>query len=367
MNKVGGVEQRDAISEAFLAAAVEPERWLGALDLLATSTGSDHAQVIGLGRDYSFGFNWVSGMLPATHAVFDRAELVTPQTNYRVAAGITARPDTIVREDRYDAVKPFLIDDAYLDLCSDLRIPYGCQTNLRADDGGLIGFALLRSQRTGPTTPEAEALFASVRGAAAAATALQVALEHEGHRLVAGGFDAMGTACFVLDRTMTVRAITASAEALLRDGAVRLVDGRIGLPHTADDRRLAGIFSSVAEGRALAGTVAVGDAAGLMVLKLHRLPAREWSMGFAPFAILVVKKSAGSGAVDLGFLRDHYLLTATEAEIALLLRAGQTRDAICAKRGITRETLRSHLRSLFAKLGVNRETEAIHLLHAVLN
>lgn len=194
---------------------------MAALAQLADATGSDHAQLIGIGRDYSLGFNWVSGMTPAAHAMFDRDELVTPQTNFRVAAGVTARADAIVREDHYDAVKSQLVDDVYLDLCSDLRIPYGCQTNLRVDGGGLIGFALLRSQRTGPTTIETETLFTEVRDAAAAATSLQVALEREGHRLVAGGFDAMGTACFVLDRHMAVRAVTAAAEELLHQGVDR--------------------------------------------------------------------------------------------------------------------------------------------------
>lgn len=359
--------QRNTIAETFLAAAVEPERWLGALQLLAESTGSDHAQIIGIGRDYSIDFNWVSGMTPEEHAKSDRIELVAPTTNFRVAAGMTASPSAILREDRYEAVKPLLTDDAYLDLCSDLRIPHGCQTTLRSDDGGLIGFALLRSHLSGPTTVEAYETFADLRGAAVAATALQVALEREGHKLLAGGFDVMGTACFVFDRTMTVRAITAPAELLLGQGALRLSDGRLGAPDAVHDRRLGAAFSAVEAGRALAGTVAIPDGPGMMVCKLHRLPVREWSMGFAPFAIMVVKRSGGAGTVDLSLLRDTYGLTVSEAEIALLLRAGQARDSICIARGITRETLRSHLRSLFAKLGVSRETEAIHLLHALLN
>ena len=359
--------QPQAIEGAFLAAAVEPEQWLDALGHLAAATGSDHAQIIGIGRDFELGFNWVSDMDAAAHAAADRAELVTPSTNFRVAAGVTTPAGTIVWEDRYDAVKRHLVDDAYLDLCSDLRIPYGCQTNLLTGETGLIGLALLRSERAGPTTDEARALFSRVRGSASAAVALQVALEREGHRLVAGSFEAMGTACFVLDRTMAVRAVTLAAETLLHDGVLSLADGRVRLPHAAEDRRLAAAFAAVAGGQVLARNVAVADGAGVLMLKLHRLPAREWNMGFAPFAILVAKRSGGSSAADLEFLREAYGLTASEAEIALLLRAGRPRDSICAARGITRETLRSHLRALFAKLGVSRETEAIHLLHALLS
>lgn len=358
--------ERYAISEAFFAAAVEPERWLGALALLAEATGSDHAQLIGIGSDYTFGFNWVSGMARAAHARFDRDDLVTPQTNFRVAASVSAPPDAIIREDRYEAVKPRLINETYLDLCSDMDIPYGCQTNLRPDGGGLLGLALLRSRRAGPTTVEAAELFAAVRGAAAASAGLQVVLEQDGHRLVAGGFEAMGTACFVLDRSLTVRAITAAAEAMLHEGAVTLSGGRVGLPQASDERRLAAMLAEVADGRALAGNVVVRNDGGVVVLKAHRLPLREWNMGFAPFAIVVARRPGGANRADVSFLRSQCALTQAEAEIALLLRAGHARDAICVARGITRETLRSHLRALFAKLGVRRETEAVHLLHALL-
>jgi len=111
----------------------------------------------------------------------------------------------------------------------------------------------------------------------------------------------------------------------------------------------------------------VPDAAGMLMLKVHRLPERAWNMGFAPFAILTAKRPLAGSSGDLAFLRDAYGLTATEAEIAMLLRQGRTRSQIREVRGITQETLRSHLRALFAKLGVKRETEAIHLLHALLS
>ena len=364
------MHRRGEIAEGFLAAAVEPARWLGALERLASATGSDHAQIIGIGPDYSLDFNWVTGMSAADHAKFDRDEMVAPASNFRVAAGIGGRIGAVIGDERYDTFRDALVDDAYLDMCSDLRIPHGCQTNLRHDANGLLGFALLRSQRSGPAPAEARDLFAQVAHDAATAAALQVALEREGHRLVSGTFEAMGRACFVLDRRMQVCAFSPPAEALLREGVLKLADGRVALPDAVEDRRLAQATAAVAAGRTLAGQVAAADrpacgGTGTMVLRLYRLPAREWAMGFAPFAVMIVSRAAPALA-DVTLLRDTYRLTAAESEIALLLRAGRSRDAICESRGITRETLRSHLRALFAKLGVNRETEAIHLLHTLL-
>ncbi|MCD2315342.1 helix-turn-helix transcriptional regulator [Sphingomonas sp. IC-11] len=355
------------ITNQFLEAAVDPARWMDVLERLAHETGSDHAQIIGVGPSFSLEFNWVNDMDASAHAVADRAELMTPATNYRVAAGLTQSSRTISWEDRYEAIKPHLTDDAYLDMCNDLRIPFGCQTNLLVEADGLIGFALLRSDRNGPTDAETRALFASACAPAAAAVSLQAGLEREGYQLVAGAFEVMSVACFVLDRSMSVRAMSRAAEQLLSDGTLQLVDGRVTASSPGAQRRIGSATTAVMEGRAAAASVAAPDAAGMLMLKVHRLPSREWNMGFAPFAILIAKRPPGGSDADVAVLRDAYGLTVAEAEIAMLLRAGRTREAICAVRAITRETLRSHLRSLFSKLGVKKETEAIHLLHALLS
>ena len=355
------------IEDQFLEAAIEPMRWLNVLQRVASETRSDHAQIIGVGPGYSFGFNWVTDMDASAHAAADRAELMTPITNYRVATGVAQPMHSIAWEDSYDAVKPRLAGDAYLDLCSDLRIPFGCQTNLRVEHDGLVGFALLRSHQSGPTDAETRALFARYCPAAGAAVALQVALERDGYKMVAGAFEAMDTACFVLDRSMSVRAMSRAAEALLSDGSLRLSDGRVASPLPAVQRRLGAATATVMERRAADASVAAESASGMLMLKVHRLPEREWNMGFAPFAILVAKRGVQGSAADMSLLRETYGLTATEAEIALLLRQGRSRAEICTLRGVTHETMRSHLRSLFAKMGVKRETAAIHLLHTLLN
>jgi DNA-binding CsgD family transcriptional regulator len=365
------VRRHDGLAQAFLAAAVEPERWLGVLSDVASACRSDHAQIIGFGPDYDVAFNFVSGIDAETLRRFDAIDHGSPLINYRVAASVAAGPHAVLHEAHYAVARAGLAGDAYLDLVHDVDIPHGCQTNLRRDEHHLLGFALMRSERTGPTNAAVRADFAELRDYAVGAAALQVSLEREGHHLVAGSFDAMGTACFVLDAALRVRARTASAEALLRDGVVRLGDGRVALRTADDQRRLATAMNALSAGRSLAGHVVVpdevaGGIGGVMTLKLHRLPTREWSMGFAPAAILVVKRSRYPGPVDVGVLRDTYRLTAAESAIALALLAGHPRAEICAARGITTETLRTHLRTLFAKLGVNREADAIHLLHAVL-
>lgn len=365
------VAEPRGIANQFLEAAVEPARWLDVLQHVAAETRSQHAQIVGVGPDFGVGFNWVNGMDASAHAAADRTELMLPSTNYRVAAGVSTAPHDVVWENSYAALRPRLTSDAYLDLCSDLDIPNGCQSNLVAGADGLIGFSLLRSAREGPTDAATRAMFAAFSAAARVAASLQVALEQDGCKLVAGSFDAMDVACFVLDQRMRVRALSRAAEDLLTTGALRLVEGRVSSPAPQIERRLVAATQAVCHQGVAAASVAVppqarANEAGLVMLKLHRLPVRLWNMGFAPFAILTAKRRSVASERDLKLLRDDYGLTAAETEIAMLLRQGLSRAQIGDRRGIGAETLRSHLRALFGKLGVRRETEAIHLLHALL-
>ncbi len=61
----------------------------------------------------------------------------------------------------------------------------------------------------------------------------------------------------------------------------------------------------------------------------------------------------------LGYL---FGLTGAEATLAVLLANGFTLDEAAVELKIRKNTIRAHLRSIFAKTGVRRQTTLIHLL-----
>jgi DNA-binding CsgD family transcriptional regulator len=354
----------NAIADGFVGAALEPSRWPVALGALASATGSDHGQLIGFGPDFGIGFNWVSGNSADMIEAFAR---LPPDQSFRVVASRDFADLAVVDERHYDIARTRVATNDYIDLCHEWGITFGCQTNLRDKPNGLIGLALLRSERTGRTTPANRALFDKARVDAAAAVALQIALEEDGYRLIAGAFEAMASACFVMDRVLRVRAMTVPAENLLRDRIVRLDDGRlsrIGAGGKELTAALQGLRSDTAKAQRV---ILPGEPPSPHVsIQLHRLPQREWDMGFAPFAIAVATRPLIASDGEGASLRSAFGLTGTETDIALMLAKGLSRDGIMAARGISRETLRSHLRALYPKLGVQREREAVWLLGELL-
>ena len=58
-------------------------------------------------------------------------------------------------------------------------------------------------------------------------------------------------------------------------------------------------------------------------------------------------------------LRRHFGLTPAEAKLALHLAAGETLRSAEAKLGMTYETARTHLKSIFQKTGTCRQAELV--------
>ena len=63
-----------------------------------------------------------------------------------------------------------------------------------------------------------------------------------------------------------------------------------------------------------------------------------------------------------GFLRRVLGLTATEAEVALAVACGSTASAIASDRAVSLETIRSHLKTIFAKTGTRRQATLVALV-----
>jgi len=62
---------------------------------------------------------------------------------------------------------------------------------------------------------------------------------------------------------------------------------------------------------------------------------------------------------------DLFDLSPREAEVAGALLAGHSLESLCHALGISRNTVKVHLQSIFRKTGTNRQSELVHLLSQV--
>ena len=350
-------------ADLFLSAALEPEKWGTAIKAMAEATGSRHGQLIGFGPGSS-GFNWISDIDPSVIKKSATIDQSRPDLNFRVAADrVPDRPE-IVHEAHYDVARRSLRSDDYLDLCSDLDIFDGCQTKLVASEGQMVGLALLRGSKDGRTGEKERELFGRIAGHARAAVRLQLSIEQQGFALLSGTFEAMERACWLLDATGRVGAMTPRADALLSSTRLRVSDGWLASERPDETRAMVRAMRSVIEppGRTADPVALVDDAGGIaMVLEFHPLPTGPWAMAFAPRAI-VTARLGQSAERHVRLLIGTFRLTPAEADIAIRLAAGQSRPDIALARGVSVETLKVQLRSIYEKTGCSRESLLVRMI-----
>jgi DNA-binding CsgD family transcriptional regulator len=94
------------------------------------------------------------------------------------------------------------------------------------------------------------------------------------------------------------------------------------------------------------------------------IPIGQWSESRHRPAAVVFLRDPESNAVQPSheLVRRLFELTRMEATLALLLAEGHTLDEAAEKMNVRRNTARTHLRSIFCKTGVTRQTMLVRLL-----
>ncbi|MBE1204069.1 helix-turn-helix transcriptional regulator [Aminobacter carboxidus] len=194
-------------------------------------------------------------------------------------------------------------------------------------------------------------------------------LESE-RELFAGALGRLAVGAIIVDKECRILQTTPQAEAILAEKDVLKNDrGRLRL---LDEAGPSGAFAAaVAEiaeadpasfpgSRAFSIHRSSGEALGLVVR-----PAPHSAKLHAPLrgAALVIIADAGSTvAPQPAILVRLFGLTPAEAELAALMGQGLDLYDASAALGVTKNTAKAHLRMVFSKTGVSRQSELVRLL-----
>ncbi len=357
-----------ALADAFAEAAFDRSRWLPALQLLADLTRSSHGQLIGIGGPAAIPFNWVTGFPERALREFVEINGGSPEVNPRVYTSERAGLLEVVSEAQYREAERHLTTDVYLDFSRDHRIENGCQARLFEASSGIIGLATLRGAADGPTSPEERVLFAEAARHARGAVRIGMALEADAASYLTGALDSVSAAAFVCDLEGKVESMTPAAEQLLSSGRLLLIGKHLTAGHPAEASMLAEAMEGLSGGRGIPRTVALAARPGapLFVLNIAVIPPGRSGLFSHPRLLVLVRTGRGDMTEAARLLNIVYGLTEAEAVVATLVAMGEARETIAAQRGVSLATVRSQLKTIFAKLGVTREGELVATLAPLL-
>ena len=161
------------------------------------------------------------------------------------------------------------------------------------------------------------------------------------------------------------------AEEILKNAdGLKLVGGRLEATYPSDNRELQRLvkhaFSQeVREGGATADAMSVTRPSGQVSLGLvvEAIPSLEWAEGKSkPAAVIYIRDSVGKSLASEVVTKQLFNLTKAETALAMELANGLSLEEAAENLNIRRNTARAHLRSIFSKTGVRRQTELVRIL-----
>ena len=169
-----------------------------------------------------------------------------------------------------------------------------------------------------------------------------------------------------LDRRGDIVAANDRALGLLREGG-GLSDrgGFLNAAIPADNDALQRLLARALPpygGRASAGSVTIGRPAAptRLVVRVTPVPKREWDFRAHRVAALVLIADPQSRPrIDAGLVAEALNLTPAESQLATLVAAGRAVRDIAAMTGRTEGTVRWHLKRIFRKQGISRQSQLV--------
>jgi DNA-binding CsgD family transcriptional regulator len=359
----------DAVLRQFLEAAAVPERWPDALHEFAQACGAE-----GVAAHAADGTRTLGTVVSKGAAsLYDDfvARWKAPELNSHRSRGLAllnrgwrgAFTEADIFNEQEIARDPF-----HQEFILPAGFPSFAGLVLAQSPGLMLSASIYRKPKQGGFERAEIALINRLvdQLRAAGELALRIGLTST-HRM-AETLTAAGHPMALIGRNGRVLYMSAPFEALIGNG-LQVKAGRLSASDTEAERVLGAAIA-----RATQHEIAVGEAfrwlvvprrGGLRPLMVQLVPVVGVANDFlnpVSAIVLLTDLEANVTGPEKGVLADAFGLAPAEARLAAQIVAGETLPEIAHREGVSRETLRSRLKSIFEKTGTSRQSELVLLL-----
>jgi DNA-binding CsgD family transcriptional regulator len=261
----------------------------------------------------------------------------------------------------------------YQQFLKPLDILHALGADIRTEDGLECRLRVARPHREPPFSANDKALCTAVLPHLKRAVRIhsQLELMDSERRLYAGTVDRMLVGTVTLDENGAVLKSNPVADEVLRAGdGIRVVNGAVRADLPAENRELQRLVKQALNGDS-GGRAAVVDAIsitrkssrGKLGVLVRSIPNTGSSKARRrPSVALFIRDAERKSEASREMVRRLFDLTPAEASLAIALANGLTLDEAADELGIRKNTARAHLRAIFSKIGVTRQTTLVRML-----
>jgi len=361
---------------AVYDAALEPEQWPDALRRIGTAMSG--ASGILAVHPWKGGVQWavIAGLDPASMPTYED-DFSSKETNayfqmcQRVPLG-----EPIAAETFTAPPLEFEQTDFYRAILAPQRLRHSVILTLLRDEERVAAAAFLRAAHAGPFTDAEFALLREVAPHLQRALKLTLRIESlRKHSMsLAEALNVSATGMLLADAQGHVIFVNPAAGRVLKEAdGLSLRSGRLIVEDPAARRALGSALTRTGHTADMTEAVGVEGASALTVPRptgrqAYNLLVWPLRLGVgvlpvdAPNALIVVTDPVSSSRPPLEALASIYGFTPSETALASLLVEGHPLKECASRLGITMNTVKTHMKQLFAKTNTRRQAELIRLV-----
>ena len=359
----------DKVLDLIYDAAAENDLWPHALTAIADLTHSEGGILFGqslTAKRVYFDFN--GRLNEECNRAYQARHMQNPWSQYMETQPV----GRLVLSDEAIPLAKLQVTAFYDEVLQPQEVAHNGMTALAARDDFRAAFNMCRSARRGPFDPDEQRLLEWLSPHLCRSVTLGIRID---------GYLAMQQAAFnvldrladgvvVLDRKAKVLLANAAARRMSEEGALRLHPS-IGTHSPAHSQRLSELIRAALQGAA-GGTMSLPRQLDGRLLTILVAAIRSKDLGRLSDAgmkdaavLLFVVDPASRRSIPLGQIMDAYGLTHAEARVALASSSGNTTIETAQSLGLSPNTIKTHLRRVFAKTATARQAELAGLIAAI--
>ena len=347
-------------------AALEPSAWVTCLESIRDQFAANYVSLIvrpGSGDDL--------GLIVSAAGESRTIDPHNPPLALSPFSGLT--PDRLVTVDDVLTLTDWRASTYYRDWCAPHGVFHVMAVDLQTRDGGAYGLRITRDEASPAFTTEdrarCELLLPHLRRALN--LHLSVNQDRKVNLLYSEAMAHLMVGVIVLDEHGRVLESNAMAKAIIAmaDG-LRISDNGLEATYGADNRKLQRLVREVLDSAGKPSRLRPVDAISVSRpsgkvswgLVVQAMAPDQWTEGkHRPSAAVFVRDSDSKTSPPLRVAQELFQLTAAESMLAIQLANGLSLEEAAEALNIRRNTARAHLRSIFSKTGVRRQTELVRI------
>jgi DNA-binding CsgD family transcriptional regulator/sulfur carrier protein ThiS len=370
MNRLD-VEQFDLLLSSLYEAALDNTLWGDALEQLRALFSANFVTLILKMPDSQDEDDL--GLMVSVGELQDSGKVVFFPYRHNLTPFVNQPPDRVFTEEELMTPEEWQACPYRVHWCAPNDVYHVMAVDISTPDSGTLRFRITRPEAAEPFSADDKALCSFLLPHLRRALNIRNLLDRSQTlgSLYSKAISRLSIATVLIDENGQVLDQNVFAKEILESGdGLKIVGGRLEASYPSDNRELRRLIKEAFESQRGDGQHALPEAMSItrpsgevsLGVVIEAIPSTAWAEGKGqPAAVVYIRDAVGKSQASNEIAKKLFGLTPAETALSIQLANGLSLEEAAEALNIRRNTARAHLRAIFSKTGVRRQTELVRI------